>query len=451
MHPPIPDAQKKVTQEEADKALRRIVKSRTGLIFDKPVLAPLLFKLEPKRIPFGTIATDGKSLLYNPAFVNNLEVKFLKFALLHETLHCCFKHPSRRGTREPQIWNIAADLVINGILVYDEKTEAPDWICVDKKYHKTEWEKEHPDIPITAETVYDELYKNAEHVKVKFKITCPCIQKDPTEGAGEGEGQGGSSKDGKGCSHGNDPESGGEKPEKGWDAKWDKGLEEEWKQAVIAAEQMARMRGDAPGWMTSLVDDIVEPKVPLDKILLKYIGTVISDETSWKSPNRRFVSRGIYLPSSVVDKKDGVIVIDTSGSISDEEALDFLGIAAKVLRSKGINEVRLMQCDVTITDDIKFRRVGDFKSHVKKVGVKGRGGTSFTEPFEKLEKERSWNVAFLMYLTDLCGTFPRKAPKFPVIWVSTTEDAAPFGTTIYWDRKSDKIKIMKGKAHAEKA
>lgn len=365
MHPPIPAAQKQINKDEAEKAARRIIKSRTGLIFDKPVLAPLLFKLEPKAIPFGTMATDGKSFLYNPAFVNNLEVKFLKFGLLHEVLHCAFRHPSRRGSRESQIWNIAADLVINGILVYDEKVEAPDWICIDKKYHKTEWEKEHPDIPLTAETVYDELFKNAEVIKVKFKITCPCIQKDPTGGKGEGDGEGGKAKKdgGGGCAHGDDPGE-GDKPDKGWNTEWDKGLEEEWKQAVLQAEQMARMRGDAPGWMSSLVTDIVEPKIPLDKILLKYIGTVISDESSWRSPNRRFVSRGIYLPSSVVDKKDGVIVIDTSGSISDEEALDFLGISAKVLRSKGINEVRLMQCDMTITDDTKFRRVGDFKSHV---------------------------------------------------------------------------------------
>jgi predicted metal-dependent peptidase len=38
----------------------------------------------------------------------------------------------------------------------------------------------------------------------------------------------------------------------------------------------------------------------------------------------------------------------------------------------------------------------------------------------------------LIYLTDGCGTFPDKAPDFPVLWVCTTDVKAPahLGQTI---------------------
>ncbi len=225
---------------------------------------------------------------------------------------------------------------------------------------------------------------------------------------------------------------------------WDRETDEEWKQATIAAQQYAKMRGTSPGWLEQMVDSIVEPPVPIEKILQHIVGSQRSDESSYRNPNRRFISRGLALPTTKKDKKSGVFVIDTSGSVSDETAKYFLGIALRALKSKGINELRLIQCDMRVVDDVKVKDPTGFKMHVKREGLKGRGGTSFKPPFELIEKEgKSWDISFLVYLTDLEGDFPERAPRFPVFWISTEGHIAPFGRTFYWDQQGNKVVPMR--------
>ncbi|MFN9979518.1 MAG: DUF2201 family putative metallopeptidase, partial [bacterium] len=36
--------------------------------------------------------------------------------LVHELLHAALLHSSRNGGRDPELWNVAADIVINGII-----------------------------------------------------------------------------------------------------------------------------------------------------------------------------------------------------------------------------------------------------------------------------------------------------------------------------------------------
>jgi len=36
-------------------------------------------------------------------------------------------------------------------------------------------------------------------------------------------------------------------------------------------------------------------------------------------------------------------------------------------------------------------------------------------------------------LTDLYGSFPKVEPDYPVLWVSTSPQTAPFGETIHVD------------------
>jgi predicted metal-dependent peptidase len=284
------------------------------------------------------------------------------------------------------------------------------------------------------------LIKDAIQVKIKYTIICPCIQGDPSKkGTGQGDDDKTKTGDPNDAHDHQDGKGEGDKQ----DSEWSKELDEAWKQAVIVSEQMARMRGNVPGWLTSLVQEIVEPHVPLDKILLQYVGTIVSDETTWRYPNRRFIQRNLYLPSRLANKRDGIVIIDTSGSITDEDANDFLGIVLKVTRSKGINEIRLIQNDTLITDDTRIKNASQFKSHIRETGVRGRGGTSFVAVFETLEKEKIWNAAFILVLTDLEAEFPNKTPRCPTIWVSIKEQKAPFGTTIFWDRKTRKIKVIR--------
>ena len=59
----------------------------------------------------------------------------------------------------------------------------------------------------------------------------------------------------------------------------------------------------------------------------------------------------------------------------------------------------------------------------------GGGGTDFGPCFEWLD-EHGIRPQTLVFLTDLCGSFPACAPAYPVLWASTGSQKAPFGEVI---------------------
>lgn len=63
-----------------------------------------------------TMSTNGRTLNYNPDFVEKLSVPATKSIVLHEVGHVLSNHQHRRGTRNPKGYNIAADLALNCML-----------------------------------------------------------------------------------------------------------------------------------------------------------------------------------------------------------------------------------------------------------------------------------------------------------------------------------------------
>ena len=55
------------------------------------------------------IATDGRKIIVNPAYIESLTPGTRHFAIMHETFHLLLGHC--RTTEEPVLWNVAADLV----------------------------------------------------------------------------------------------------------------------------------------------------------------------------------------------------------------------------------------------------------------------------------------------------------------------------------------------------
>ena len=67
---------------------------------------------------------------------------------------------------------------------------------------------------------------------------------------------------------------------------------------------------------------------------------------------------------------------------------------------------------------------------LKRVGFKGRGGTSSLPVFDKV-KEMKLRPHGMIFLTDMMTDFPAERPPYPVLWVSVDSDVtAPFGETI---------------------
>lgn len=86
------------------------------------VVASVGYK-ENKDIP--TAGTDGETIYYNPEYLEGLSVEEQTFIFAHEVCHIAFNHILRSEGKNPELWNIATDGVINQFLKQDGLKMAP--------------------------------------------------------------------------------------------------------------------------------------------------------------------------------------------------------------------------------------------------------------------------------------------------------------------------------------
>jgi predicted metal-dependent peptidase len=345
-----------------------------------------------------TFATDGKKIYYNLKFSESLSRAVNMFALAHEPAHPMFHHLSRIFVRrpgrsevygfrdgkpmyfDPILYNIAGDHVIN-LMLKDCGFEIwKDCYC-DPQFKG-----------MTTEQVYDKLEDKQKKTGKKLgldKITGGDIMA-PGEGFSE----------------------------------------DEVREIVTKAAAIARSQGKLPASLEALIKEATEPQYPVYSLLERFIDSNIRDEDhTFAIPNKRYLPYGIVMPAQFCDKiSDVTIVYDTSGSVPDEDLQRFHRVAGDILRKLSPKVVRLIQCDADVHKVDEFTNLSQWASGVK---LTGRGGTSFVPPFEWLRKKQI-APSCLVYLTDMEGDFPRHAPNYPVMWVSTQkEHVAPFGMTVH--------------------
>ena len=102
-----------------EEASKLISKARVALLTRKEYMfySTAMMKLEitfNEKIP--NAATNGMQLIFNPQFMIDLPHRQRIFVLMHELYHVIFKHVTRCGDRDPKVWNIATDYVINNEL-----------------------------------------------------------------------------------------------------------------------------------------------------------------------------------------------------------------------------------------------------------------------------------------------------------------------------------------------
>jgi len=104
-------------QQQQQTTAQKLTRARVRLLLEQVFFGTLALRLKlvPGNLP--TMATDGSRIVYNPAFVDQLKPAELEGTLAHEVLHCALGHQCRRGERDPELWNQAADFAINPILL----------------------------------------------------------------------------------------------------------------------------------------------------------------------------------------------------------------------------------------------------------------------------------------------------------------------------------------------
>lgn len=370
-----------------------------------------------------TMGTDGRSLFYSRPFVDSITTAVCAFALVHEVCHPMLQHLTRiykhntstagwtphtdsQGRllmRDPTLWNIAGDHVINLMLQVEGFTLWKDCLA-DPQYRG-----------LSTEEVYAKLIKDAKQ------------KPEPQEETGEGDPVPGSV---------SVPGMGGDLVEPGSAPGSESdptALEEEWKDRIVRAATIARQRGKLPAHLEGFITEITTPQYPVWHLLQHYVDEVCSaSDSSWYRPHPHFLPQGIILPGPYSDRVAHVCVFyDTSGSVSNEELSRFHRIGGDIIREAQPGLLTLGQCDADVHSYTEIHSQADWPTEMK---CTGRGGTSFRPPFAYLE-ERNIRPSLMIYLTDLEGDFPEFAPPYPVLWVSTTNLTAPWGTTIHLDKE----------------
>jgi predicted metal-dependent peptidase len=414
--------------------------ARVKLLLNHPFFGFLACHLTEKdakadNIPVDTCATDGQHLYVNPDFFNKLTEGEKVMVLAHEVLHCALGHVwlERRGTRDAQKWNMAADYVINLILeqevhrianepknIYGQKgvqMEMAKDCLLDHKYKD-----------MSAEEVYDTLPQN-------IKIKIPMSDLRPDLGQGQGQEQGGNGNDKKGQGKGMKVKGGKSSPghdqgkdrvagEAEGESKNQKDLAAAWKEHVVQAATVARMQGKMPAGIERMIDDLIAPQIPWIAILERFVNDSMKDDYDWMRRDRRFIGRGLYLPDLYSESAKIAVAVDTSGSISQEELKEAVSEVFGILRSKKISKVHLMSCDAKVHLDKSLSPYDELPNEYP-----GGGGTDFRPVFEAIGNQD--RPACLIYFTDTYGDFPEMPPPYPVLWVTKTKDfVPPFGMAI---------------------
>jgi predicted metal-dependent peptidase len=327
----------------------KLIKSRVSMLLKYPFWGPLAARLKLEEVEWcKTIATDGRKFYYNPEFVSKLSDGEMIFGFAHELGHIIFEHMTRRGDKEPQVWNMAGDYIINNMLIREgvgtQITTVP--ILADRKYEG-----------MTADEVYDDLMENA------VKIQMPFDEHLDMDGDGDGD-EGKDGKDGKG------------KPKfKKLSEEEKKALRDEWKEAVIQSAKNAGA-GNTPGDIKRLVQDITAPVMDLrDLLRIQFSGSVKSDYT-WMRPNRKAWHTGAVMPGQLPGEElDIVVALDASGSVGNEMISDFLGMVQGALDQFTSYKVRIITFDTDTYNEEIF--TSDDGRDMNEYNVQGGGGTDF--------------------------------------------------------------------------
>lgn len=400
--------------------------ARIQLVLDHPFFAVLALHMLEREMDMGhpiiqqlvtpTCGVDGRHLWVNPDFVKKLNADEKVGLLAHEVLHVALGHiwPWRRQWREQKLFNAAADYKINQMLK-EEGFTLPEGGLLNEDFDE-----------LCEEEIYEKLEKDEKNGKNK-KGTRPTWEDLLPGLAGGGEGD--QQKDGK-----NNSKQGGYpgKPS----PKEIEDLAQEWKEIIIEAAHVAKMKGQLPAGIERLVDDLTHPKVPWYTLLEQFVNEVIRDDYNELIHDRRYVQHGIYLPDMYSEGCTVAVAVDTSGSIGPPEIQAFVSETIGILRSRNVRKIRLFACDAAVTLDETLEAWDTLPEDFP-----GGGGTDFRPVFDAIEEDIE-RPACLVYLTDLHGDFPEDAPPYPVLWVSPTEEYdIPFGTHIHFDLSGEDIEI----------
>jgi predicted metal-dependent peptidase len=343
-----------------------------------------------------TAATDGREILVNPAYLASLDPPQQDALIIHAVLHAALLHVPRRGLRDETVWNMAADIVVNGIIAAQPGFDIPPDTPRDPELET-----------LSVEEVYELLQFSPER-----QPPLPGLDlMNNTAAGGAGDRTGSQGQEGSQLSTGQLA-----------------ALESHWRNALQQASVLAQTveRGGLPTGMRRELGMLRAAQIDWRAHLWRYLVQTPHDFQGW---DRRFVGRGLYLEALEGESVRVYVCVDTSGSVNDEQVRGLVAEVQSILAS-----YPHLKCDLYYADDKLYGPY--FLSASGEIPPPmGGGGTDFQPFFLAVDASRNpHESAVCVYLTDGQGLFPSFAPSLPVLWVVTPGgrdvEEFPFGEAV---------------------
>lgn len=416
-----------ISEEKKREYARRLLLSRMRILADNGFYGLLLMHMG-----YGidencaTAATDGKKIIFGPAFLEEISDRELDFVMMHEVLHVALRHCMRRGERDGERFNIACDIVVNSNILFSKNMDARA-ITLEKygeSMHLAPDGKE--GYEYTAEQVY-EMLDSPERRSAQGHQ-----DKSVRPGAQENNGK----PERRGSQGGKPRLTGGDRLDD--HSRWgtyegDDELSDMWARhledacrAMEAREAIAG-RGLLPMFAERMIGRLRNPQADWRLILSDFIQEETVDY-SFMPPDRRFEESPFFLPD--FNEKEDVVcdilfMVDTSGSISDEMLnAAYSEVKGAIDQFDGKLKGWLGFFDAAVTEPEPFEDGGE----LSRIKPAGGGGTDFGPIFDHVRRNMQGRLpACIVILTDGYAPFPQKdaAMGIPVLWLLNNEQVTP--------------------------
>ena len=420
---PNPDITEEQLEEMRVEVLDRIIVARVGLLLRHPFFGNMATRLRILAADdwLPTAAVDGRNLYFNTQFFNAMNNKEIEFVVAHEILHMVFDHLGRREDRNPMLYNIAADYIVNNLLVRDRIGTIPSIVDCFQDFKYEGW---------TSEEVYDELFEQAkkngeEAIKQLGEMLDEHLD---MEGDGDGDGEGDEEgKDGNGNSISKrKPKYSKEQLDQ---------IKDEIKEGMLQAAQSAGA-GNTPGEIQRMIKELTEPKMNWRELLRQQIQSTIKSDFTFSRPNRKGWQSGAILPGmNFQDTIDICISLDMSGSIGNDQARDFLGEIKGIMDEYQDYKIKLWCFDTGVYNEQDFSADGG--EDLLDYEIFGGGGTDFEANWTYMKEHDIQPKKFIMF-TDGYAWNSWGDPEWcdTVFVIHSNHDKnlqAPFGVTAHYD------------------
>jgi predicted metal-dependent peptidase len=334
-------------------------RAKRWLIAHYPLLGALLthFKLvedaevcERLRIHIAAIQIGTGEIYLNPR--RQLGPEQAKFVLAHEILHAGLNHAGRRQGRDPYLWNVACDFVINDWLVGMQLGTAPEGgLLFDEELRGQ-----------PAEDIYLRL---AADLRVRRRLS---------------------------TLRGDDVDMLDDRP-----GSFFTDREEFCRRALLQGldYHQASGRGLLPAGLVEAIRVLNQPAIPWQAQLAEWIQErcpLPERRRTWARPSRRQSAtpetprpRFIVPEDEQATRTYGVIV-DTSGSMDRMDLGKALGAIVAYSQAQGVRQVRLVYCDAQPYDE-GYVPVDALAARVQ---VRGRGGTVLQAAVNLLQGQKDF-------------------------------------------------------------